>query len=447
MMNWFSKASIKIAIACLMVLIFAACCAKVPEPLPEPDPTPYEVPKGQGTRADLYFYDETGSLAVESRDVDLSYQSQGTYWQVVQQLILGPKGDLLPICPADTAINSVMIYNGLAIVDIGATEMDADELARFRQAVAETLFSTAMAKYTLLTVNGRVPRLPTTLCRAEGVYAKPDEAQAMLAFYRDRSGTKAILRTVALGEDAGIEELIAAIGEENRGEYAISPVGPTVRVSSYTIHGGKGVLSLKGEEQDRPQDMATACLALMLFYSADSHAIDEVTIRYNGTNLTYNGKETLIWEDVQRLCQIEITLYFADSSGKRLIPVQRSISILEPQSRFRIVRSMLQGPKEGDDSDAMPLLTDTRLASTFLGGRIQGKIAILNFERSFYAHLDTLPEDQATVLIYALVNALTEEGSIEQVLFLKNGENVTRLKNGLYLHQPLLRNPGIIIRH
>ena len=56
-----------------------------------PEVTPYPVPQGQTMRADLYFLDESGAgtLAVESREVDLSYREQGTYWQVIQELILG----------------------------------------------------------------------------------------------------------------------------------------------------------------------------------------------------------------------------------------------------------------------------------------------------------------------------------------------------------------------
>ena len=43
-----------------------------------PEVMPYPVPQGQTMRADLYFLDESGAgtLAVESREVDLSYREQ-----------------------------------------------------------------------------------------------------------------------------------------------------------------------------------------------------------------------------------------------------------------------------------------------------------------------------------------------------------------------------------
>ena len=446
MRNWSYGKTIK-RLAGLMGLCLAlAGCGGQGSFADLPEVTPYPVPQGQTMRADLYFLDESGAgtLAVESREVDLSYREQGTYWQVIQELILGPQTALLPVCPGNTAINSVMVFRGLAVVDIGETDMDPAALQIFRQALAETLYANAMAQYTLLTVNGRLPQVEYPLEKAEGVYAQQEVNRVALGFYKSRTGEWAILRPVELPEDAvSVEGMVMAVSGENRGEYAICPVGPTARLESYSLEGGTARLSLRGEKQDKPDELGVACLALCLFYGPDSSEMERVELTYNGEELSYRGKTSLIREDVYSLRGAEKILYFADDEGESLIPVRRTVPIQRPLDEFWIIRQILAGPLEGEDADARPLIADTRLTSSFLGGRLSGNLAVLDFDRSFYSYAETLSDGETRLLIYALVNSLTEEGNIEQVLFLRNGENIQKL-GSIFLYQPLLRNPGMI---
>ena len=80
-----------------------------------------------------------------------------------------------------------------------------------------------------------------------------------------------------------------------------------------------------------------------------------------------------------------------------------------PLDEFWIIRQILAGPLEGEDADARPLIADTRLTSSFLGGRLSGNLAVLDFDRSFYSYAETLSDGETRLLIYALVNSLTEE--------------------------------------
>lgn len=70
----------------------------------------------------LYFADRTDRfLHAEQRVAERSRDAAAFGRAIVQKLIKGPHGDLLPTLPADTALRAFFIYGHRAVVDLAST--------------------------------------------------------------------------------------------------------------------------------------------------------------------------------------------------------------------------------------------------------------------------------------------------------------------------------------
>lgn len=113
-----------------------------------------------------------------------------------------------------------------------------------------------------------------------------------------------------------------------------------------------------------------------------------------------------------------VTLYFADKSGKQLVKERRKIKItdLQPVEKY-IVNELIKGT---NDSSLQTLLSDkTKLISVDNANNI----CYLNFTSSFI-HDNAGTSEHEKLLIYSIVNSLTEISNIGRVQFYMDGKRV-----------------------
>lgn len=90
-------------------------------------PAPPVQPRPAGTRAvSLYFAAaDTGEYVTETREIDsCDGDLASCIRQTLEELANGPLGDLAPTIPPTSAVRSVQIQDGTAIVDMGAGLVD-----------------------------------------------------------------------------------------------------------------------------------------------------------------------------------------------------------------------------------------------------------------------------------------------------------------------------------
>ena len=129
----------------------------------------------------------------------------------------------------------------------------------------------------------------------------------------------------------------------------------------------------------------------------------------------------------------QLTLYFADASGKGLKKIQREEVYNSNISLEKlVVDKIINGPL-ADESDAYPTLSpETKVLSV----TVKDGVCYLNFDSSF------LSQDygvSAEVTIYSLVNSLIELNNVNKVQISIDGDADVTYKESISLKEPLER--------
>ena len=125
---------------------------------------------------------------------------------------------------------------------------------------------------------------------------------------------------------------------------------------------------------------------------------------------------------------VELTLYFANESGDKLVPQKVSARYSSNLSKEKmIVEKLMQGPESG----AYPTINPN---ANLLGVTIKDDICYVNFDSTFLnGEYDILPK----LTIYSIVNSLVEGTEATQVQITINGESKAKYIGTVDLSQPL----------
>lgn len=119
----------------------------------------------------------------------------------------------------------------------------------------------------------------------------------------------------------------------------------------------------------------------------------------------------------------EVTLYFPDKSGEKLVKETRSIKVTDQQPIAQyIINELIKGPENEDLSPAVS--EDTVLLSV----ETSDNICFVNFKASFIDKNSGTAQKEK-MAVYAIVDSLTELGSIKRVQLLMDGKRVDNFGN------------------
>lgn len=134
--------------------------------------------------------------------------------------------------------------------------------------------------------------------------------------------------------------------------------------------------------------------------------------------------------------ETELTLYFANESGDKLVKQNVQVKYSTNTSREKlIVEKLMHGPQ---DETAHPTISST---CTLLSVTVKDNICYVNFDSEFMssAH-DIKPE----ITIYSIVNSLIEGTAVNKVQIMVNGEKNVLYMNTIDLSQPLQQDLDLI---
>jgi germination protein M len=135
---------------------------------------------------------------------------------------------------------------------------------------------------------------------------------------------------------------------------------------------------------------------------------------------------------------VELTLYFSDDQAMYLLPEQRNVTIGEGESiEETVVRELIKGPSGAGLKRTIP--PETSLLSL----SIENGVAGVNFSKDIQ---DSRYGDSAgeSMLVYSIVNSLTELPGINQVQILVEGKKIESLYGHIGAAEPLEPNPGLV---
>ena len=134
----------------------------------------------------------------------------------------------------------------------------------------------------------------------------------------------------------------------------------------------------------------------------------------------------------------EVTLYFADQERTMLVKETRTVTLsaTEPLPD-RILKCLQEGPEEEDHLPVLPEEMDPPEIYQLKG------VLYVNMDRSF-AQQFVGTSRSGELMVYAIVDSLTEIGSVTRVQLLIEGERWDEFPGGIRIDEPLKRREELI---
>ena len=155
---------------------------------------------------------------------------------------------------------------------------------------------------------------------------------------------------------------------------------------------------------------------------------DQTAVGY----LTERDFVSVVGKNVNNYTRNSYVLYFANEDGTKLLGKKIDITYSSTFSAEEyVVKSLIDGP--GTEGLYPTLSPDTRLLSV----SVKDGTCYVNFDESF---LNQSTDVDAGVVVYSIVNTLTELPKIKQVRLTVNGSSDVTFKDKVSLDAPLERN-------
>ncbi len=130
-------------------------------------------------------------------------------------------------------------------------------------------------------------------------------------------------------------------------------------------------------------------------------------------------------DDTNKYMQSELILYFGDSEGKALVAEVREVVYSSTLSMERVVMNqLLEGPKEEGMTATLPKNVKVQ------GVSVRDGVCYVDFDATFLEEPVNVTDQ---VVIYSIVNSLTELSNVLQVQFTVNGSPDVMLRNNISL--------------
>jgi hypothetical protein len=138
------------------------------------------------------------------------------------------------------------------------------------------------------------------------------------------------------------------------------------------------------------------------------------------------------------------TLYFSDGAG-HLMKVQRPIPYYETHSARYLINCLMQGPQPCDNApDAQAVLPSTLGDADLLGLGLSGTTLLMNLSAHALSEMSAVDARNEQIMVYAMVNTLSEPDGITGVCFFFNGEQRETLCGRVYWAGSFLKNMSIV---
>ena len=139
-----------------------------------------------------------------------------------------------------------------------------------------------------------------------------------------------------------------------------------------------------------------------------------------------------------------ITLYFLDEDSPLLIRVTRAVEQKEVWDARVWLSELIKGPAADEDARVWPAVRSGITSDDILDIYLNNETLTLDLSANFKQNCADLSAEREMLLVYSIVNTLTELDGVKRIQFLIEGERVETLSGGIYLYNEFVCNPGLI---
>ena len=478
------------AALCLAVLIIGASltsCRTYPIPdevrrVPQEAPAPGENP-GEGTEGasvEVYYFDKVKQRVVPEEFPLQVFLNQETFNDIFYFLRIPPTGeDLEPAIDPDTALIQANLKNNIIRLDVSRSFYDSPDLVAARVALVNTFTGLEGIDYVQIAVegndlmytgaDGNIP-VGTMERYADDLNQVGDldrekllEAGRILErelYFRDIHGQYLLteVRTIYLDDERPLAALLVdALAQgpsDTKGLYPVLPGGVQVldvetNGDAVTLYMSRSFINtqvLAGQPELSDLSIRVASLVLTITALSD---VASVKFYYEDEagGFTDNPVGDVRFDMAMQAADFtarigrRIVVYFTDSQSAGLVPEYRAVESDNRAVENAVMEELMAGPLEGNAPVIPPPLRELGIAASLSAN---SPIVMVNLPAGFDG--STLNSTQQRILIYAIVNSLTDPlnlPSVNQVRFTVGGQEVDTF-GSVDISKPLERNPSLI---
>lgn len=162
-----------------------------------------------------------------------------------------------------------------------------------------------------------------------------------------------------------------------------------------------------------------------------------------GEAIGINRQDAIITESFldpnQATSNPTVTLYFANADGTKLVKEQRRIALNNNVSQEKyIIEELIKGPQNSHLVATVPPETVVKDVSITKDGICQVDLSF-DIKSKFFTTQET-----KNMMIYSIVNSLTESSKINKVAFLVDGKKDIEFSKDINLRETFVRNESLI---
>ena len=477
----------KLIILCLAAALFLSGCSIVQPDEPDTNKKYEGEPVLMQTvdlspsievNAVLYFLDETSStnkLAAETRTLQIP-QDERAAVQIVDALIEGPVSDSLSPVAQGMELDSIELLPDLINVYLkGNAEMDEQQVMTAKIAIASTLIDFYSVDYVNVFIDGKqtgaygdtptgtLQKPQLTLSEELAAYKRNagiESASLNATLYFLDSSEKFLLpevRSVTFEDMAPAAMITQIVKEVIKGPEDTYNHLPVIDASLSQFNGassvesddGKIIAQLDFEKmpvvltqgfQDGEQLTIAALTNSIIGFVP---GIDGIQISVGG--VLQNDGTIYTISDFDSILGNSVLLYFPNSTYTLLSSVSRMVAQNVAGYSDELLAELMNGPSSADNNAIMPAFISGITMDDVNGVYLAGDTAVVNFKSTIQEKMKNISQKNEFIMIYSIVNTLTNIDNIKRVQFLVDDQRVEYLGDGIVcVIDPLVKNPGII---
>lgn len=253
-------------------------------------------------------------------------------------------------------------------------------------------------------------------------------------YYMNKDKTKIVMQPYELKTDAStevlIEEMLDVLATDVDSVEYVKPIPKGVEVESFQLEGSQLSLYWNDSYSQMSVSDEVLCRAAVVKTMAQLPGVTCVSFYVGDAPLT-NSKGALVGlmtaesfvenpgEQINAIQSTVLHLYFANETGDALVEEDREVQYSSNVSMEKlVVEHLIKGPETPGLKGTIPSGTNLINVSTTNG------VCYVNFDEGFY---NQNYEIQESIVIYSIVNSLSELSNINKVQISVNGNS-----NGVY---------------
>ena len=279
-----------------------------------------------------------------------------------------------------------------------------------------------------------------------GCAGKRKKESEYCIYYKNPEGTKLVtepIETKGRTQSEILDAFLDALAKDFS-EDSISTIPDNVELVRYELKDNQLIISFGHEYEEMSKSDEVLLRAAVVRTVTQLKSVQYVSFIVgempladsSGTPVGLMSAENFVENEMESYQETELTLYFANETGDKLIETTKNVYYKTTTSMERlVVEQLIDGPEEDGAYPTIP--ASTKIQNVV----VEDGVCYVNLSDAF---LNSEYDVTAQVCIYSLVNSLSELTEVNKVQILINGETTKSFRDIISLEDSLERNLDLI---